>query len=986
MKNITIVAALFILLQLTSFGQMQKFSKQNPDSSYKVSFLLADQHTLLFFWYSGSHLLQSRSTDAVNWSDAIVIKDSIAISSDSDPNEITGIVLNSGRIFLVFRNVFYYSVYSDDNGESWSVPLRLPTGTTVLNYRRAHYGNIIQTSTGKLILVFSDYLTGSTNIRFITSSDNGSTWSTMQTYSGPAIGTISTVSDNKLILVYQKQGLFSSFSTDDGVTWDSPGTLILNDTVNTPKVVTDQSGNLWLFYQRIIPSPFQGICQQDILYKISRDGGLTWSDENNFTRYRGFDGYYNISGNFNNPPVSFSSGRVSSSNTIYNLWYGTAGLTDDINTPPCIYKYVVSNPTPYPGEQFNIDVYVDYSDNAPTVSLNRTLNGITQSPLTMYDDGTHGDTLANDKIYTCEVPGLALGVVLQTTFNITDQTNSFLSTGPSIAASLPNSVTSTIINVNNFKLPVENNGILADVLIPPETIGGGKYEGKITLFCGGFFMSGYSNGKLWSNGEVSTSRITDFVPGKVGSTQYDPNNILYTVKSTDPPFGQSWQNWKFAVDQGAAFYDGDHDGIYNPVDLNGNGKWDPNEDRPDLLGDMTTWCVYNDALASPLRTFNDVSSQGIEIQQTVFAQKDSADLNNVIFVKYRLINKGIVTDVLDSVYFGLVNDIDIGDSGENDLDGCDTLLNSGYTYHKTGAGDAKWGTTPPAETITLLQGPESYIPGVTFTDVNGNGIYDEGTDIPIDTAYSFGGPLIGKTIYPGAKNLNISSYFQYYNGIDPATRFQCRDYTLGLNYFESSINPCTWSQGTVIGVDCSNINPAFMYSGDPVNNTGWVNNTPRDQRMILNTGPFKLEKDKPIDIMAAYIVCKGTDYLNSVSVAKKYAASTVAYYNLNFPKSILTGIRELPQVINNFNLCQNYPNPFNPSTIIKYSVGTSSFVSIKVYNILGREVAVLLNEQKNPGEYEITFNSAKYNLASGVYFYKLSTGGFTSVKKMLLLK
>jgi len=156
MKNITIVAALFILLQLTSFGQMQKFSKQNPDSSYKVSFLLADQHTLLFFWYSGSHLLQSRSTDAVNWSDAIVIKDSIAISSDSDPNEITGIVLNSGRIFLVFRNVFYYSVYSDDNGESWSVPLRLPTGTTVLNYRRAHYGNIIQTSTGKLILVFSD--------------------------------------------------------------------------------------------------------------------------------------------------------------------------------------------------------------------------------------------------------------------------------------------------------------------------------------------------------------------------------------------------------------------------------------------------------------------------------------------------------------------------------------------------------------------------------------------------------------------------------------------------------------------------------------------------------------------------------------------------------------------------------------------------------------------------------------------------------------
>ncbi len=96
--------------------------------------------------------------------------------------------------------------------------------------------------------------------------------------------------------------------------------------------------------------------------------------------------------------------------------------------------------------------------------------------------------------------------------------------------------------------------------------------------------------------------------------------------------------------------------------------------------------------------------------------------------------------------------------GANDLVGCDTILNTGYTYHKIGAGDGKWGTTPPAETITSLQGPLSYIPGVTFTDVNANGIYDAG-DIPIDSAFSFGGPLIGKTIYPGAKNLNISSFY-----------------------------------------------------------------------------------------------------------------------------------------------------------------------------------------------------------------------------------
>jgi hypothetical protein len=138
--------------------------------------------------------------------------------------------------------------------------------------------------------------------------------------------------------------------------------------------------------------------------------------------------------------------------------------------------------------------------------------------------------------------------------------------------------------------------------------------------------------------------------------------------------------------------------------------------------------------------------------------------------------------------------------------------------------------------------------------------------------------------------------------------------------------------------------------------------------------------------MVGYIVGQGSNYLNSITVAKQYAANTIAYYNANFPKSILTGVGDLPQVVNNFNLYQNYPNPFNPSTRIKYSVSTSSLVSMKIYNILGKEVAVLLNEQKNPGEYEITFNSSKYNLASGVYFYKLTAGGFTSVKKMMLLK
>ena len=87
-----------------------------------------------------------------------------------------------------------------------------------------------------------------------------------------------------------------------------------------------------------------------------------------------------------------------------------------------------------------------------------------------------------------------------------------------------------------------------------------------------------------------------------------------------------------------------------------------------------------------------------------------------------------------------------------------------------------------------------------------------------------------------------------------------------------------------------------------------------------------------------------------------------------------------------YKLNQNYPNPFNPSTIIRYTVKTSSLVTLKVYNLLGKEVAVLLNEDKQPGEYEADFSAGKFNLSSGVYFYRLTAGSFTSVKKMVLLK
>jgi len=85
-----------------------------------------------------------------------------------------------------------------------------------------------------------------------------------------------------------------------------------------------------------------------------------------------------------------------------------------------------------------------------------------------------------------------------------------------------------------------------------------------------------------------------------------------------------------------------------------------------------------------------------------------------------------------------------------------------------------------------------------------------------------------------------------------------------------------------------------------------------------------------------------------------------------------------------YELSQNYPNPFNPTTIISYQIPVKGFVSIRVYDILGREVQTLVNEEKSPGKYEVSLDAS--SLTSGVYFYKIKSENYSDVKKMLLVK
>ncbi len=134
------------------------------------------------------------------------------------------------------------------------------------------------------------------------------------------------------------------------------------------------------------------------------------------------------------------------------------------------------------------------------------------------------------------------------------------------------------------------------------------------------------------------------------------------------------------------------------------------------------------------------------------------------------------------------------------------------------------------------------------------------------------------------------------------------------------------------------------------------------------------------------IVCPGPTYINA------HMLSYILFEDSSNGKINLLGIKRLDPIggindafpVNNFTLLQNYPNPFNPTTRIQYSVAGYQFVNLSVYDVLGRNIATLVNEQKQPGNYFIDFNAN--NLASGIYFYSLRVNNSTKTRKMIIIK
>jgi len=210
-------------------------------------------------------------------------------------------------------------------------------------------------------------------------------------------------------------------------------------------------------------------------------------------------------------------------------------------------------------------------------------------------------------------------------------------------------------------------------------------------------------------------------------------------------------------------------------------------------------------------------------------------------------------------------------------------------------------------------------------------------------------------------NMHSSSlctrYFVYHheNGTSPAYALMEQDFINGVrNYFPGGIEPynyfVSWTSGTALQY------PESWF---------WINHgesvmalTYEDMYQCSQTGKF--------DSTANAILRGVMDYMG-----------------------ITVDVEEIPDVtLIGFELYQNYPNPFNPSTKISWQSPVGSWQMLKVYDILGNEVATLVDEYRNAGSYEIEFKSrvGSHQLANGVYFYRLKAGDFIQTKKMILMK
>jgi serine protease len=299
-------------------------------------------------------------------------------------------------------------------------------------------------------------------------------------------------------------------------------------------------------------------------------------------------------------------------------------------------------------------------------------------------------------------------------------------------------------------------------------------------------------------------------------------------------------------------------------------------------------------------------------------------------------------------------------------------------FNDDGAGDNKIGITTKLESFSFANAPDNnyIILKFYFTNNTGTSVKDLYAGLYFDWDLIDGSGAGDITTYDNQGNLSYT-----YNTVGGPDTYVTTALISSNNYSFYAINNDGTDGGFGVN-DANGFTDAEKWEALS-NGIGKATAGPYDVSHVIGGGPFTIQSGDTIDV--GFVIGAGLNLDDLRTI--------VSNARLKYP-TLITGVDdEEKTILRSYNLAQNYPNPFNPSTKIKYSIpatGISAvkFVQLKVYDVLGNEVATLVDEEQLPGDYEVEFNTASGigDLASGIYFYQLSAGSFVQTKKMIFLK
>jgi len=417
---------------------------------------------------------------------------------------------------------------------------------------------------------------------------------------------------------------------------------------------------------------------------------------------------------------------------------------------------------------------------------------------------------------------------------------------------------------------------------------------------------------------------------------------------------------------GAPVLDGD--GIPDNYNLQGS-------DRPALIGDQMLWWIMNDA--GNKKMWSERAPFPLEIQVSAFAFNE---MNHYPYLRdalrhttfYRFNVKYAGSKPLENAWFGLSVLMELGYS-RDDYVGSDSTLGLGFAYNADGydEDDNDWGNyqirpgygaRPPALGFDFLKGPV-ILPDARDND--GDGAIDEPDERAGMTRfinYHGGGSVQGNP------DRSSADPYKYLRGI-------WRDgspMTLGGTGYGGSIPVYFMFPG----------NPPDYWSEENTDGYG-SRNTPSYRKMIMSTGPFRMQPGDEEEIVLGIIWSQGKDRLDSVYKLKREDAVIQSAIDMLLEPR-LPVVEKTEEIPKRYTLVHNYPNPFAGTTTFSYDLQADDTVLLRVYDVLGRVVETLVDIPQPAGHYEVSFDGSR--LPAGVYFYRFTTSRVDGAHKMVMMR